>query len=57
MTLGNIIGTDVPIHYHDDVSFKFNYVLDYNDENDAISEKPINICTQKVYNPKSHIYL
>jgi hypothetical protein len=56
LTHGNIIGTYVPFHYHNDVRVKFNYVPDYNDRNDAISEKPINICTLKVYNPKSHIY-
>jgi hypothetical protein len=31
LTHGNIIGTNVPIHYHKDVHVEFNYVLNYND--------------------------
>jgi hypothetical protein len=56
LTHGNIIGTYVPIHYHNDVLVKFNYVRDCNGQNNAINEKPIDVCTLEVYNPKSHVY-
>ncbi len=58
MTHGNIIGTNVLIHYHNNVLIKFNYVFDYNDQNDAINEKPIDVCTLEVYNPKKlHLFI
>jgi len=56
LTHGNIIGIDVLVHYHEDVAIEFNYVLDYNDQNDAFSEISINICTLEVHKPKNHIY-
>jgi hypothetical protein len=55
-THGSIIGIYVPIHYHDNVPIEFNYVLICNDQNNAFSEKPIDVYTLKVYNPKSHIH-
>jgi hypothetical protein len=56
LTHGNIIGTYVPIHYHDDVPIEFNYVPNYNEQNDAFNEKSIDVCTLDVYNPKSRVY-
>jgi hypothetical protein len=56
LTHGKIIGTIVPIHYHEDVHVGFNYVLDYNDQNDTFINKFISVCTLEVYNTKSCIY-
>ncbi len=56
MTHCSIIGTYVRVHYHDDLLVEFNYVLNCNDQNDAFSEKIIDVYTLEVYNPKSCIY-
>jgi len=56
LTHGSISGTNVHVHYRSDVPIEFNYVFDYNDENDAISKGPIDVCTLEVYNLKSHVY-
>ncbi len=58
LTHGNIIWTNVLIHYHNNVLIKFNYVFDCNDQNNAINEKPIDVCTLEVYNPKKlHLFI
>jgi hypothetical protein len=57
LTHGNITGTNVSIHYYDDVHIEFNYVLVRNDQDDTFSEKPIDICILEVWNPKSRIHL
>ncbi len=56
LTHGNIIGTNVHVHYHNDVLIEFNCVLNYNDQNDTFSKGSIDLYTLEVYNPKSYIY-
>jgi hypothetical protein len=56
LTYGNIIGINVLVHYHEHVLIEFNYAPNYNDQNDAFSEKSINVCTLEVYNLKSCVY-
>jgi len=55
-THGSIIGTNVPIHYNDDVLVEFNYIPVRNDQNDTFNEKPIDIYILEVWNPKSCIH-
>jgi hypothetical protein len=56
LTHGSIIGTNIPIHYYDNVPIEFNYIPIHNDQNDAFNEKPIDICILEVWNPKSRIH-
>ncbi len=56
LTLGNIIGTNVHVHYHNDVPIEFNYVPNCNDQNDTFSKGSIDLYTLEDYNPKSYLY-
>jgi len=56
LTHGSIIGTNVPIHYHEDVYVGFNYLANYNDQNNTFTKKYINVCNLEIYNIKSYIY-
>jgi hypothetical protein len=55
-THGNHTGTNVSIHYYDNVLVEFNYVHVCNDQNDAFNEKPKHIYILEVWNPKSCIH-
>ncbi len=57
LTLDNVAGVDVPLHYHGDVLVQSNDVLVCNDQNDIFAEERINVYTLEVYNLKSHVYL
>ncbi|CAM6021600.1 unnamed protein product, partial [Sphagnum balticum] len=56
LTHGNIIGTYVLVHYHDDISIEFNYVPNCNDQNNAFSENSINVYALNIYNLKNCVY-
>jgi hypothetical protein len=53
---GNIIRAVVHVHYYHDVPIEFNHVLIHNDQNNAFSEKLIDVYILEVYNTKGHIY-
>jgi len=55
-TYGSITGTNVPIHYYDNVLVELNYIPVRNDQNDAFNEKPIDIYILEVWNLKIHIH-
>jgi len=55
-TYGNITGTNVPIHYYDNVLVELNYILVCNDQNDTFNEKPIDIYILEVWNLKNCIH-
>ncbi len=57
LTHGNIIGTYVLIHYHDNVHVQFNDVYVYNDQNDVFIKEPINVNSLEVYNPKRCLFI
>ncbi len=56
LTHGNIIGTNVLVRCHNDVPIVFNYVLSYNDQNNAFNKEPIDVYNLEMYNPKSIVY-
>ncbi len=56
MTHGNIIGTNVLVHYYHDVPIEDNNVTVHNDQDDAFSETLIDVYILEIYNPKGHIY-
>jgi len=56
LTHGYIIGTNVHVHYYHHVFVEFNSVHVHNDENNAFSDKLIDIYILEVYNPKGHLY-
>jgi len=57
LTHGNIIGTNVLIHYHDNVPIQFNDVSIRNDQNDVFIEELINVYALVVYNPKRCLFV
>ncbi len=56
MTHGNIIGTNVLVHYYHDVHVEYNNVVVCNDKNETFSKTIVDVYILEVYNSKGHIY-